>query len=173
MQEQAMFRRLYFLLPNALLTQDVVDELRQSGISKQYINACSHEDMPMGRLPQAGKEKIENKAQWLENVLWNSNLILFFVAFSVFIFGIYSGEISLSVISFIIMMFTFGIGDYFALFIPRIHINEFEHAISHNEILLMVDVPEKNVAEIESFVHKRHPAVIEGGSSWAVEALGL
>lgn len=163
-----MFRRLYFLLPNAKLTQNVVDELYQNGINKNKIHTLSHKSMSMGLLPQAEKEQTEDKAQWLENIVWNTNLIIFFIASAAFIYGLYSGGISLSVFSFIIMMFTFAMGDYFALFIPRIHLNEFKDAVSHNEILLMVDVPERNVAEVESRIHKHHPAAIEGGSSWAI-----
>ena len=57
--------------------------------------------------------------------------------------------------------------------VPDVHLTEFTDALSHGEILLMVDVPASRVAEIEDFVHHRYPEAVVGGVSWTVEGFGI
>ena len=57
--------------------------------------------------------------------------------------------------------------------VPDVHLTEFTDALSHGEVLLMVDVPVDRVAEIEKAVHHRHPEAVVGGVSWAVDAFGI
>ena len=112
-------------------------------------------------------------AQQIENFVWNSNLALFFVALISFILFLFL-EINLAAItSIIIMAITFIMGDIFALFVPRIHLDEFEHALNHGEVLLMIDTLKKNSAEIEDKITRYHPAAIAGGSCWTINAMGI
>ena len=53
------------------------------------------------------------------------------------------------------------------------HLDEFRDAMAHGEILLMVDVPEQQVADIENLVHHHHPEATVGGVSWGTPAFGL
>jgi len=168
-----MFRRLYFLLPNAELTQRVINELHPLGIPQRNIHTLSHEGMPMPSLPRATKEQIHDDVHLIEDILWKANLALFFVALAVFVFSVLTGSLFFSMICLAVMVVTFITGDFFALYIPHINLNEFKHAINHNEILLMIDVPKKRVAEIEDCIHRHHPAAIEGGSSWSFQFMGL
>lgn len=46
-------------------------------------------------------------------------------------------------------------------------------ALSHDNALLMVDVPKARVAEIEALLGRRHPEAMAGGASWTIEALGI
>ena len=36
-------------------------------------------------------------------------------------------------------------------------------ALSHGEILLMIDIPSNRVLEIENFVHHKYPEAVVGG----------
>ena len=80
---------------------------------------------------------------------------------------------TLAFASFIVMVVTFVLGDLFATFMPRVHLREFEDALSHGEVLLMIDVPSQQVAEIEARVLHHHPAAIPGGASWTIQLKGL
>ena len=168
-----MFRRLYFLLPNAALTQKVIDELHQLKIPTRHIHTMSHEGMSMPFLPQATDKQKHDDIFLIENILWISNIVLFFIAFVVFIYSVVTAATFYGFISLAVMLVTFVSGDIFVLKIPHIHLNEFQHAINHNEILLTVDVPKARLLEIENHVHRRNPAVIEGGSSWSFQYMGL
>ena len=168
-----MFRRLYFLLPNAALTQAVIDELYQLGVKTKHIHNMSHEGMPMPFLPKATEKQKHDGIHNIENFLWMTNIALFFIAFAVLIYSVMTGEVFISLVCLAVMVVAFISGDFFALYIPHIHLSEFKHAISHNEILLMVDIPKSQVLKIESCVHRHHPAAIEGGSSWGLQFMGL
>ena len=124
-------------------------------------------------LPKATKEQIHDNAHLIEDVLWKANLTLFFVALAVFVYSVLTGSMFYAVTCLAVMTVSFISGDFFAMYIPHIKLNEFKHAIKHNEILLMVDIPKKRVAEIEDCIHRHHPAAIEGGSSWSLHFMGL
>jgi hypothetical protein len=46
-------------------------------------------------------------------------------------------------------------------------------ALSHDNALLMVDVPKARVAEVEALIERRHPEAVTGRASWTIEALGI
>jgi len=75
--------------------------------------------------------------------------------------------------AFFVMTVTYFAAEHFVVHVPDVHLTEFTDALAHGEILLMVDVPEKRVAEIESVVRYRHPEAVVGGVSWTVDAFGI
>ena len=168
-----MLRRLYFLLPNAALTQKVIDELHQLGVQTRRIHAMSHEGMSMPFLPQATENQKNDEARFIEDSLWKANIAFFFIAFAVLIYSVILGAVFYSLVCLSVMIVTFIFGDFFVLNIPHIHLSEFKHAINHNEILLTVDVPKFRMHEIEDSIHRHNPAAIEGGSSWSMQYMGL
>jgi len=76
-------------------------------------------------------------------------------------------------LSVVLMTLTLATGALFALRVPDTHLDEFRGALSHGEILLMVDVPKRSVAEIEELIYRRHPEATPGGVGWSIEALGI
>ena len=83
------------------------------------------------------------------------------------------GEIIWAMVSIGVMAVTFILGGQFVIHVPNVHLTEFTDALSHGEILLMIDVPINRVAEIEDFVHHKYPEAVVGGVSWSVDAFGL
>jgi hypothetical protein len=69
------------------------------------------------------------------------------------------------------MLATFLTGVEFTRHIPNVHLSEFTDAIHHREILLMVDVPVAQVAQVEKRVHRHHPEAVAGGVGWHSDAL--
>ena len=168
-----MLRRLYFLLPDEHLTKHVVDELIDSGIKIKQIHALQRITPSNPQLPDATPWQKLDMAQKLENVIWNSNLVMFALALLVLMIALLTQLYTLAFASFIVMVVTFVLGDLFATFMPRVHLREFEDALSHGEVLLMIDVPSQQVAEIEARVLHHHPAAIPGGASWTIQLNGL
>ena len=64
-------------------------------------------------------------------------------------------------------------GDYFAEQIPKVHLAKIKDALAHNEILLMVDVPGKQIPQVENLAHRHHPSAVLGGASWTIDVLGI
>src|SRR3989344_2162675 len=72
-----------------------------------------------------------------------------------------------------IMVLTLVVGAWFAVRVPDTRIREFRSALSHGEILLMVDAPKAKVFDVEEIIRLRHPEVVLGGAGWTLERLGI
>lgn len=167
-----MLRRLFFLFPDEAHAQTVVDELRGRDIPEQRIHAMAR-NVELSTLPQATKHQRNDTAFKIERLLWSTNLLVFAVALGAFAYALLAGEFGWSLLPLAIMAATFIAGEQFVVHVPHVHQNEFNDALSHGEILLMVDVPTGRVAEIEDFIHHKHPEAAVGGVGWAVESFGL
>lgn len=168
-----MFLRLYFLLPNEELTQQIIPELLNANVRKNNIHAIIRKQSPNSSLPDSSKWQRMDISQQIENYAWNTNLIVFFLAFislPVFLFLNMNIPAALSIV---IMAASFILGDAFALLVPKVHLGEFEHALNHGEVLLMVDTSKKHSASIEDLITRNHPAAIAGGSCWSINAMGI
>ncbi|MCW8911184.1 MAG: hypothetical protein OQK76_11265 [Gammaproteobacteria bacterium] len=167
-----MFIRLYFLLPDEAQAHQLIPDLINYGISKKNIHAIVRNN-PDSSLPASTKWQRMDITQQIESFVWNSNLILFFIALLSLITFLFLEMNLAAITSIIIMAITFIMGDIFALFVPKIHLNEFEHALNHGEVLLMIDTLKKNSAMIEDKIARHHPAAIAGGSCWTINAMGI
>ena len=67
-----------------------------------------------------------------------------------------------------LMVVSFLMGLEFATHVPSVQIDEFQQALKHMEILLMIDVPIWQVAKVGKLVHRRHPEAIVGGVGWCL-----
>jgi len=172
-QEINMFRRLHFLLPNQQLAKAVVKELNSLGINNQQIHAYSEHNLPVGELPPVTKNQVHDKTLQVENLFWKGNLFFFFLMLAVCIVSLIAGYYTLALISTSLMLVSFAIGNFFAQHIPHVHLYQFADALSHNELMLMVDVDEKKLEMVEKNIHRHHPAAVEGGSCWTIKGMNL
>ncbi|MFV2004651.1 MAG: hypothetical protein ACC650_05555 [Gammaproteobacteria bacterium] len=167
-----MLRRLFFLFPNEEQAQRVVDQLIDINISKRRIHAIAP-GKKLWTLPGATKRQQNDTAFRAQSILWNFNLLLFALATIVFLITLITGDLFWIIAALAIMLVTFFAGEQFVVRVPDVHLTEFTDALSHGEILLMVDVPASRVAEIENFVHRRHPEAVVGGVGWSMDAFGI
>ena len=98
---------------------------------------------------------------------------MFALALIALVIALVAGEFNWAMISLAIMAVTFILGEQFVVHVPAVHLTEFTDALSHGEILLMIDVPSNRVVEIEDFVHHKYPEAAVGGVSWSMEVFGL
>ena len=168
-----MLRRLFFLFPDAEHAQRAVDKLVEREIHTRHIHAIANNGVDLGDLPEATerqKKDIKFRFEW---IVWNTNLMLFAVALTVMIASLVLGSVIWAVGALLVAVLTFIAGEQFAVKVPDVHLTEFTDALSHGEVLLMLDVPVNRVAEIENFVHHRHPEAAVGGVSWTIDALSI
>lgn len=167
-----MYRRLYFLLPDKEHARSVVDELSREGISVRNMHTHGAKGTALDGLPASSPRQTNDAAGYLENFLWNANLLSFVVALGIFIILAFTtGRNPWLLAPVLIMAANFLIGVWFVR-LPNTHLDEFKDALAHGEILLMVDVTEERVAEVENLIH-RHPEAVVGGVSWVTPAFGL
>ena len=169
-----MERRLYFLLPDVAHTRAVVAKLETNGIERKYTHVIAPQEIDLEGLPLASTNQRMDLGARLETVIWNGNLVLFFLALmalTVLILMNVSGF--WLVVPSIIMLTTFIVGVGFSKYIPNVHLSEFADALRHQEILLMVDVPVGQVARVEKLIHHNHPEAVAGGVGWHIDALHI
>jgi len=168
-----MNRRLYFLFPTPLQVRSVVSELKGAGIGVEGMHAVARPGIRLNGLPVASPQQRQDMARRLGRWLWRANLGVFALALVLLLGFVAGGHPQWVWVPLLMMLATFVAGERFATQVPNTHLDEFADALDHGEILLMVDVPKRRVAEIEAMVHRRHPEATVGGVGWAVGALGI
>lgn len=167
-----MLRRLFFLFPDEEHAQRVVNQLISRDVPRRRMHAIAR-GVKLNTLPEATERQKNDTAFRVEWFFWNANLLLFAFAFIALVASLIAGAMVWSGISLLLILATFIAGEQFVLRVPDVHLTEFTDALSHGEILLMIDVPGNRVAEIENFVHHHHPAAATGGVSWTLDAFGI
>lgn len=168
-----MFRRLNFLLPNAQLAQKVVSELSMLGVKEKNIHTYAEHSLPTGSLNLATENQVNDEAQLIEDIFWKGNLSLFFIFLIISVITLGTQQYFLSLMSFGVMILSFMAGNFFVKHIPHTHLSEFKHAVNHNELLMMIDVPDEKAGFIENTIHRHHPSAVEGGSSWTLKGVDI
>lgn len=168
-----MLRRLYYLFPDVEHTQTVVDELTSLNVPRHRMHVMARSNIDLHSLPGATHRQKSDSMHHIVTLGWNINLLLFFLALTTLIAGLFAESAVLAIISALIMIATFTGGYLYTTHLPGINLSDFENALSHDEILLMVDVPLKLVEAVESHMHHKHFDAYDGGISWTVGAFGL
>lgn len=167
-----MDRRLYFLAPDEVAAQDVVDELEATGIPRARIHALGRENVLPETLPPATDRQRRDALHMVERLFWNGNLALFAIALMGLLLALRWERPVFAVLCAAVMTGTFILG-LLGTRLPDVRLREFADALRHGEILVFADVQKERVAEIEERVHRRYPEVAVGGVSWSIGVLGL
>ena len=168
-----MIRRLYFLLPDRAHAQSIVNELACSGLDLEQMHAMANGRVSLEGLPVATRAQRWDLARRLENVLWGGNLVVFGLSLGgMLTLGFVKGLTPWLLLPLGILLASFLAGLRFTR-VPNVHLDEFQDALSHGEILLMVDVPATRVDDIENRVHQHHPHATVGGVGWSMPAIGI
>jgi hypothetical protein len=167
-----MKRRLYFLFPDAVQTRAAVEDLIWHGIGKRHIHAVARAGVALEGLPKTSERQRRDLLHHLERICWNTNLAVFFLALLGLVIGVLSAATAWSVAMLALMIVTLLMG-VLETGLPSVGLDELRDALRHGEVLLLVDVPETGVADVESFLHSRHPTATPGGVSWTIERFGM
>jgi len=167
-----MLRRLFFLFPDEKHAQLTVKQLVFKHISERKIYAIAP-GVTLKALPEATERQKKDTTFRVESFLWTANLLIFAFSLATLIVTLIMSEYLLAIIALGGIAATFFAGEHFVVHVPNVHLTEFTDALSHGEILLMVDVPVSRVTEIEDFVHQHHPEAAIGGVGWSLDAFEI
>lgn len=162
-----MKRRLYYLFPDAPHAETLNQELSALAIQDLSLHAMVDKQTEL-----AGDEDIHQLTEtdrdyFLEWWLWRINLAVFFLALLVLIgMSVFSPSIYM-LMPLLIMAVCFAMGLLFTLRMPNVHLSEFNHAVHHGEVLMMVDVPAAELTKVDHHIHRLHPEAVSGGVGWA------
>ena len=166
-----MLRRLFFLFPDENHAQKVVDHLAEVDVTERYIHAIAH-GVELKTLPEATDRQKNDTTFKVENILWHLNLLIFIIAVLALVPSFFVSGVMV-ITSLGVMLVAFIMGQQFVVKVPDVHLTEFTDALSHGEVLLMVDVPSRRVSEIEDFIHHKYPEAVVGGVGWSLDAFGM
>ncbi len=167
-----MKRRLYFLFPDAAHASTTANELETQGIPTHCLHAVQKTTHPDPELPEASEHQHQDFAGRVERIVWDANLAIFALATLLLVALLWQGAYGWASIPLLIMALSFFGGERFTR-LPDVHMREFREALQHGEVLLMVDVPRQQVAEVEHQVTRRHPEAFTGGTSWQTDLLAM
>ena len=152
----------------------MVNEVVAQGIQRKFIHAIAGRGGDLNGLPAASRSQQQDLGSRIESFLWDSNLVLFFAAlFAMLVIVLMQVEWLWLLLPAGLMLVCFFMGLKFVTRIPDVHLAEFQDAMLHREILLMIDVPAWQVAKVEQLVHRHHPEAVAGGVGWNIDALQL
>ena len=167
-----MLRRLFFLFPDVERTRLAVVGLQQRGVNTSRVHVMA-DSAELDGLPEATPRQKQDVAFQLEKIIWTSNLILFGLLLGMMIIALTAGKLLAAIILLALLLVSFLVAEQFVVKVPNVHLSEFEHALSHGDILMMVDVHAAEVTEIEEFIHRHYPYAVVGGVGWTLDHFGI
>ncbi len=167
-----MLRRLFFVVPNPARAAELTTEIERFGIPHGHIHALARDEVNLSALPKSALAPGNDVAWKIEWNLWKINLILFALSSLGFILELTGIHSTWAVFTLALMVTTCVMGALFAFYIPDTQLNEFSGALAQGEIVLMVDVPKRQVRDIETWVDRHYPDAL-CGIGWPAKHLGL
>ncbi|MEJ2347170.1 MAG: hypothetical protein P8076_13355 [Gammaproteobacteria bacterium] len=162
-----MQRRLYFLFPSRSQANRVIEELRQAGIDPSRLHTVAWDRHTRERSRRSLRQTLRDREHQLERWIWNGNLLLFFCALALLLLFAYNDATGWALVMLALMTASFVAG-LLATVLPNAHLDNFVEALNHGDVLLMVDVPKRQVSQIGQRVHHHHPEASVGGVGWTV-----
>jgi hypothetical protein len=161
-----MKRRLYYLFPDAPHAQSLNRELSALAITDLSVHAVVNHQTNLAVTADTHALTETDRDYFLEWFLWRINLAIFFLALIAFVGMLVFFPSLYLVLPLLVMVGCFGAGAMFSLRVPNLHWGEFDQAVRHGEILMMVDVPSAEVNKVDHHIHRLHPEAVTGGVCW-------
>lgn len=161
-----MKRRLYYLFPDAPHAKTLQQELSALAIPKLSVHAVVKNESKFSEKTDIHALVESDRDYFLEWTLWRINLVVFLLALLVFISMLVLSPSVYVVLPLLVMVICVVAGAMFSLRMPNVHWGEFAPAIRHGEILMMVDVPQAEMAKVDHHIHRLHPEAVTGGVCW-------
>ena len=159
-----MRKRLYFLISDLPSAEQIVNDLLLARIDDSHIHVMANDDIALGNLPRATLLQTSDIVHGIESGLiigGLTGLVGGLVATAALSVGTMFGSVVL-----VSLLCGALIGSWVASMIgsdvPNSRLKKFEKALSNNKILLMVDVPDKQVKSITCMVEAHHHVHKEG-----------
>jgi uncharacterized membrane protein YeaQ/YmgE (transglycosylase-associated protein family) len=166
MEDPAVRRRLYFLLPDVPAAEQTLNDLLLARVEARHVHCLARRDTDLGELPEAGALQKTDFVHGAEVGLAIGGIA-----------GVAVGALAIAfppegvTLQFVTVLLTGVLGAVFGAWvssmagaaIPNSRLAAFYRAIEAGSILMMVDVPLYRAQEIRDLVAKRHPEAVAGG----------
>jgi len=155
-----MSKRLYFLVPNVATCKAIVNEMKEAGIPESHTHVIGNHFTPLDGLHKASFLQKSEFTHGIEEGLGMGGVAgviggLLVVSFPPAGLVLGGGAVLLSALA----GAGFGavVSAMVAKDIPSRKLERFEDAIAEGQLLLLVDVPKKQVDSLVKLIHDHHP----------------
>jgi len=157
-----MRRRLYFMLPDIAHCKQLVTDLENAGIPERYIHVIARPDIPLEGLHEASALQKTELLYGLELGMGVGGIAGMIAGLLVITFP--PAEVAIgggiAIMGTTLAGASFGslVSALVARDIPNHELNSFQEAILFKgEILLILDIPTKQVEKIKNLIRTTHP----------------
>lgn len=155
-------RRIYFLLPDLEATRAVVRELLLNHVEERHIHVVAKEDTPLEDLPAASEWQRSDLVPALEKgatVGGATGVVAGLLAVTVPPAGLVLGGGAVLGITLAGAGFGAWAASMIGIGAPNSQLAKFREAIDAGELLMLVDVPRRQVNAVEELVRQHHDDV--------------
>jgi len=162
-----MNRRLYFVLPDVPVSQQIEHDLLLAHISDDHMHFLGRRDTDLMDLPEATTAEKTDLVHGSFIGLVFGALFGGLIGLALYLLRDYITQVEPGIILlFFVLGGVFGVwvsGILIGSSTPNVKLKEFEKTIQEGHILLMVDVPVERVDEIRKIVLTHHPEAEDRG----------
>jgi len=161
-----MRRRLYFMLPDVSSARALLDELLLARIEERRMHFWAKDGAPLPDMPEASFLQKTDLVHGVESGIVVGGGIGVILGILLVQFPPDGLQLSTMVVlatGLTGALFGAWVSGMVAAAIPNSRLKSFLGGIEKGQVLLMVDVPFKRIAEIEALIAKRHPEIRYGG----------
>ena len=155
-----MRRRLYYLLPSALETKQLIDKLLLARIDILHLHVLAREGVDLEDLPEANLFQKSDVVHGWEMGLVIGGLTGTLAGIGAYLYPPTSMEPGGMMVLAVAIAGAF-IGSWassmIAVDVPNSQLSRFLPQIDKGDVLLMADVPKERVHEIEDMIKETHP----------------
>jgi hypothetical protein len=166
-------RRLYFLVPDAVIGKAVVDELLLAHVEWRHIHVVADRNTPLGELPDASFwQKSDIIPAMLRAVPMGggTGILCGLVAVALQPHLVVAGGAVLLASSLAGVGLGVFLGGMVGLNVGSTRLKAFEQAIERGELLVIADVPRNRVDEVTGRIRKVHAGIEPEGTEPRVPA---
>jgi len=155
-----MRRRLYFLLPDTRSARQVLKELLLARIEERHIHTIARDGVRLGELPQATILQKSDAARALWSGFFVGGATGIIAGIAAVVFPPSGLTIGLGIIlaaGLIGALMGIWVSGMIAAEVPNSQLRDFREAIDDGKVLMIVDVPKRELQHVSRAVRRHHP----------------
>lgn len=169
-----LYRTIYFLFHDEKAVRSIISELESKlGLDDFQLHAVTAEGHGLVEMPGATVHRKSPAAARLERLLWYLSITVFAVALIAMALSLLAASWVLAALFGLLVVGAQLSGYLFVNRIPNAQLDRFRTGLEQGDIVLVVDVPRKDVERVRNFVYNRYPDSRTNISNWHIGAFGL
>lgn len=169
-----LYRSIYFLFHNEKAVRSIISELESKlGLEDYQLHAVTAEGHGLVEMPGGTVRKKSPATARLERTLWYLSIAIFTVALIGMAISLLAASWVLAALFGLMVIGAQLSGYLFVNRIPNAQLDRFRTGLEQGDIVLMVDIPKKDVERVRKFVYSRYPDSRTNISNWHIGAFGM